>query len=324
MTKKVLWIVGLILLLVTVGFFWSENQEQNNLAPVIEASVIEPSAVETPIVDDKSDLIKVTSVVAGDAITSPLTITGEARGSWFFEATFPIKLLDSKGNIIATTVAQAQGDWMTEEFVPFKATLTFNAVRGSIDGTLVFAKDNPSGLPENENQLTIPVKLPSMTDVTWKQPGILSAKEIENKQIRITTAKGDIVFKLFPDTAPLTVSNFVYLTAGGFYDGLTFHRVEKSPMPFVIQGGDPNGTGTGGPGYKFADELKDSRTYTRGIVAMANSGANTNGSQFFIMLGDTPLPHLYSIFGEVTSGMDVVDQIKKGDVMTSVKIEDIE
>lgn len=324
MTKKILWAVGLILALGIVGFFWSENQEKTNLAPVLQTPVVEVPVVETPVADDKSDFIKVTSVESGDAITSPLTITGEARGNWYFEASFPIKLLDSKGNEIASAIAQAQGDWMTEEFVPFKAVLTFNAVRGSTAGTIVLQKDNPSGLPENENQLTIPVKLPSMSDVTWKQPGVLSDKEIENKQIRITTAKGDIVFKLFPDTAPLTVSNFVYLTAGGFYDGLTFHRVEKSPMPFVIQGGDPNGTGTGGPGYKFADELKDSRTYTRGIVAMANSGANTNGSQFFIMLGDTPLPHLYSIFGEVTQGMDVVDQIKKGDVMTSVKIEDLQ
>lgn len=163
---------------------------------------------------------------------------------------------------------------------------------------------------------------PSTTSM-WTFPGTLPADQIENKQIRITTEKGDIVFKLFPDTAPNTVSNFVYLTQGGYYDGLTFHRVEKSPQPFVIQGGDPTGTGSGGPGYKFADELNDSRTYTRGIVAMANSGSNTNGSQFFIMLGDTPLPHLYSIFGEVTEGMDVVDQIKKGDKMTKVVVEDL-
>lgn len=165
---------------------------------------------------------------------------------------------------------------------------------------------------------------PSKTSMSWTFPGTLPAEQIENKQIRITTAKGDIVFKLFPDTAPNTVSNFVYLTQGKYYDGLTFHRVEKSPKPFVIQGGDPTGTGAGGPGYKFADELKDDRTYTRGIVAMANAGSNTNGSQFFIMLGDTPLPHLYTIFGEVTEGMDVVDQIVKGDKMTTVVVEDLE
>ena len=154
---------------------------------------------------------------------------------------------------------------------------------------------------------------------TWTFPGKLPDAQIQNKQIRIHTEKGDIVFELFPDTAPLTVSNFVYLTTGKYYDGLTFHRREEG---FVIQGGDPGGNGTGGPGYKFADELNDKYTYDRGIVAMANAGPNTNGSQFFIMLGNTPLPKAYSIFGKVTSGMDVVDKIKVGDKMTTVTVED--
>ena len=157
--------------------------------------------------------------------------------------------------------------------------------------------------------------------MTYEFPGQLEEQRIENKQVRITTEKGDIVFTLFADTAPLTVSNFVYLTEEGYYDGLTFHRREEG---FVIQGGDPNGTGTGGPGYKFEDELDDDRTYTRGIVAMANAGPNTNGSQFFVMLDDVALPHLYTIFGEVTEGMDVVDEIEIGDVMTSVVVEDRE
>ena len=155
--------------------------------------------------------------------------------------------------------------------------------------------------------------------LTWTFPGKLPDAQIQNKQIRIHTEKGDIVFELFPDTAPLTVSNFVYLTTGKYYDGLTFHRREEG---FVIQGGDPSGNGTGGPGYKFADELNDKYTYDRGIVAMANAGPNTNGSQFFIMLGNTPLPKAYSIFGKVTSGMDVVDKIKVGDKMTTVTVED--
>jgi cyclophilin family peptidyl-prolyl cis-trans isomerase len=141
-----------------------------------------------------------------------------------------------------------------------------------------------------------------------------------NKQIRITTAKGDIVIKLFPETAPKTVSNFISLAEKGFYNGLTFHRREEG---FVIQGGDPNGNGTGGPGYTFEDELTDDKTYDRGIVAMANRGPNTNGSQFFIMLDDVNLPKLYSIFGEVTEGMDIVDQIVIGDAMTTVVIEDV-
>jgi len=154
---------------------------------------------------------------------------------------------------------------------------------------------------------------------TYTFPGVLAAEEIQNKQIRISTAKGDIVFELYPDTAPLAVSNFVYLTKEGYYDGLIFHRREEG---FVIQGGDPLGTGRGGPGYKFNDELSDSYTYTRGIVAMANAGSNTNGSQFFIMLADTPLPKSYTIFGRVTEGLDAVDQIKIGDEMTKVTVED--
>ncbi len=158
-----------------------------------------------------------------------------------------------------------------------------------------------------------------MNTTAWKFPGKLAEKEIKNKQIRLQTTKGDIVFELYPETAPLTVSNFVYLTEGKYYDGLTFHRREEG---FVIQGGDPSGNGTGGPGYKFGDELQDKYSYTRGIVAMANAGPDTNGSQFFIMLGNTPLPKAYSIFGHVTSGMDVVDNIKVGDVMKTVTVED--
>ena len=152
---------------------------------------------------------------------------------------------------------------------------------------------------------------------TWKFPGALPSSEIHGKQIHISTSKGDIVFKLYDGDAPKTVSNFVYLTNGGYYDGLTFHRREER---FVIQGGDPNGNGTGGPGYQFEDE-KVTRKYNRGIVAMANAGPNTNGSQFFIMLADNPLPPAYTVFGEVTQGIDVVDKIKVGDVMTKVTVE---
>lgn len=151
--------------------------------------------------------------------------------------------------------------------------------------------------------------------------GALPAEAITNKQIHLVTTKGDIIFTLFPDTAPLAVSNFVRLAGEGYFDGLIFHRRVEG---FVIQGGDPLGTGFGGPGYQFADELNDDRTYTRGIVAMANSGPNTNGSQFFIMLADYPLPKSYTIFGEVTLGMDAVDAIQVGDEMTKVTVEDVE
>lgn len=124
----------------------------------------------------------------------------------------------------------------------------------------------------------------------------------------LDTNKGTITVKLFADEAPNTVNNFVFLAREGFYDGVIFHRVISG---FMIQGGDPTGTGTGGPGYRFADELAASRThgYKMGTLAMANSGPNTNGSQFFIMHVDYGLPPQYSVFGKTIDGLDVVDDI---------------
>jgi len=123
--------------------------------------------------------------------------------------------------------------------------------------------------------------------------------------VNLETSKGDIRIELFADEAPITVNNFVFLARDGFYDGLKFHRIVKD---FMIQGGDPKGDGTGGPGYQFDDE-PITRDYKRGIVAMANSGPNTNGSQFFIMHKDTDLQKNYTIFGQVVEGMDIVDKI---------------
>ena len=134
--------------------------------------------------------------------------------------------------------------------------------------------------------------------------------------VKIQTNKGDITVELYANDAPKTVENFVTLAKKGYYDGVIFHRVIKG---FMIQGGDPTGTGSGGPGYQFADEL-DSATpsykkgYVRGTLAMANAGPNTNGSQFFIMHADYPLPNAYTIFGHVTTGMEVVDAIANGAV----------
>ena len=139
--------------------------------------------------------------------------------------------------------------------------------------------------------------------------------------ITIETNKGRIVFETYDADAPKTAANFVTLAQKGFYNGIIFHRVIKG---FMIQGGDPTGTGTGGPGYQFADEL-DANTssyksgYVRGTVAMANSGPNTNGSQFFIMHADTPLPHNYTIFGHVVKGIEVVDAIANTPVNGSDK-----
>ncbi|MEI7740892.1 MAG: peptidylprolyl isomerase [bacterium] len=154
-------------------------------------------------------------------------------------------------------------------------------------------------------------------NMEWKFPGKLPDADLLKKTVVIETAKGNIEFEVFGAEAPLAASNFLYLTKGGFYNGLTFHRREEG---FVIQGGDPSGNGTGGPGYRFNDEPVK-LSYDRGIVAMANAGPNTNGSQFFIMLGNTPLPPSYTIFGKVTKGMEVVDKIVVGDKMTSVTVK---
>ena len=121
----------------------------------------------------------------------------------------------------------------------------------------------------------------------------------------IETTAGTLTADLFASDAPRTVNNFVFLAREGFYEGVIFHRVIEG---FMIQGGDPTGRGTGGPGYKFADEPV-TRAYTRGTLAMANAGPNTNGSQFFVMHADYRLPPNYTIFGKLNAGMDVVDTI---------------
>ena len=121
----------------------------------------------------------------------------------------------------------------------------------------------------------------------------------------IATTAGTMTAQLFPAEAPRTVNNFVNLAREGFYDGVIFHRVIKG---FMIQGGDPTGTGRGGPGYRFDDEPV-TRRYLRGTLAMANAGANTNGSQFFVMHADYPLPPNYTIFGKLSAGEEIVDAI---------------
>jgi len=131
--------------------------------------------------------------------------------------------------------------------------------------------------------------------------------------ITIKTNMGKITFTTYDADAPKTVNNFITLAQKGFYDGTIFHRVIDG---FMIQGGDPKGTGMGGPGYTFADELNPQSDsykegYKKGVVAMANAGPNTNGSQFFIMVADYPLPNQYNIFGKVVSGQEVADAIAK-------------
>jgi cyclophilin family peptidyl-prolyl cis-trans isomerase len=145
------------------------------------------------------------------------------------------------------------------------------------------------------------------------------AAEAKTARARITTPKGDIVFTFYPDDAPLHSAAFIKLARAGFYDGLTFHRYEPG---FVIQGGDPSGNGTGGPGYNLEAEFSE-RPHIQGTVAMArSSNPNSAGSQFYICLDAAPfLNRQYTVFGHVVEGQNVVDRIRAGDAMTKVAIE---
>ena len=139
----------------------------------------------------------------------------------------------------------------------------------------------------------------------WSSPPAMQLESGKDYQAVLHTNKGDMTIDLFESEAPNTVNNFVFLAEQGYYSDVPFHRVIKS---FMVQTGDPTGTGAGGPGYKFADETV-TRDYVRGTVAMANAGPNTNGSQFFIMHQDNPLPKNYTIFGVLTDGFDTLDAI---------------
>lgn len=155
----------------------------------------------------------------------------------------------------------------------------------------------------------------------WKVPPQMEIDPKKSYTVTMETSKGKIVIELNAKYAPITVNNFVFLTRQGFYDGVSFHRVIPN---FVIQGGDPTGTGAGGPGYRFQDELTNNPLkHETGVLSMANAGPNTNGSQFFIT--HSPQPHLngkHTVFGKVTEGMDVVNAIKAGDRMVTVTVEE--
>jgi peptidyl-prolyl cis-trans isomerase B (cyclophilin B) len=153
----------------------------------------------------------------------------------------------------------------------------------------------------------------------WSMPPAMEIDPAKNYRATIETTKGTVVLELYATYARKTVNNFVYLAQQGFYDGLKFHRVISN---FMVQGGDPTGTGTGGPGYKFEDEVRNNPLkHETGVISMANSGANTNGSQFFIT--HSPQPHLngkHTVFGKVIEGQDVVNVIRQGDTMQKVTI----
>lgn len=156
----------------------------------------------------------------------------------------------------------------------------------------------------------------------WKKPPEMQIDQDLSYQVSMETDKGTIELELYPQYAPKTVNNFVFLAGEGFYDGVTFHRVIDN---FVIQGGDPTGTGRGGPGYRFEDEFTGNPLrHETGSLSMANAGPNTNGSQFFIT--HSPQPHLdnnHTVFGKVVSGQDVVNAIREGDQMISVVVTEV-
>lgn len=172
--------------------------------------------------------------------------------------------------------------------------------------------------PQNSQSKNDTSQVLSSNKKLAKFPGILHPSVLQNKAAVISTKKGDIAIEIYPE-ASMAASNFIYLAANGFYDGLNFHRIED----WVVQGGDPTGTGRGGPGYQFPDEPVW-KAYVKGIVAMANAGPNTNGSQFFILKKDYPLQPVYTIFGQVIVGMDIVEKLSVGDVMQKVTIKNLQ
>lgn len=168
------------------------------------------------------------------------------------------------------------------------------------------ATNKPAEKPAANKTSVPPPPINNVTNAKmYTTPPTLTLDTKKKYTATLKTEKGDIVIALAASETPITVNNFVFLAREKFYDGTVFHRTIKN---FMIQGGDPQGTGAGGPGYRFNDE-PFAGEYTRGTVAMANAGPNTNGSQFFIMHADNPLPPNYVIFGKVVSGMEVVDMI---------------
>jgi peptidyl-prolyl cis-trans isomerase B (cyclophilin B) len=162
-----------------------------------------------------------------------------------------------------------------------------------------------------------------MSAKQWQTPPAMQIDPSKTYRVSMKTNKGTIELDMYPNHAPKTVNNFVFLVNEGFYDGVVFHRVINN---FVIQGGDPTGSGMGGPGYRFEDELAGNPLkHETGVISMANAGPNTNGSQFFIT--HSPQPHLngkHTVFGRVVNGMDVVNAIKQGDRMIEVTASVVE
>jgi len=160
-----------------------------------------------------------------------------------------------------------------------------------------------------------------MTEKQWDNPPAMQIDPQKTYRVTIETNRGDMELELYPEHAPKTVNNFVFLAQDGFYDGIVFHRVISD---FMVQGGDPTGTGRGGPGYQFEDEVAENPLrHEAKVISMANAGPNTNGSQFFIT--HSPQPHLdgmHTVFGKMVEGQDIVDAIQQGDRMVKVMVSE--
>lgn len=196
--------------------------------------------------------------------------------------------------------------YLTQTPIPSQAPLSQPQPQSSVQGVSgPSITPKPLGLPLEKNK-----RLDNF-------PGMLSDEELKNKAVTLVTSKGNIVLEIYPDS-PKAASNFLLLASNGFYDNLTFHRVESG---LLIQGGDPRGDGTGDGGYTFEDE-PITREYTKGVVAMANRGPNTNSTQFFIVIADSPaIPKNYTIFGTIIFGMDVVERIVPKDIIYKAVVQ---
>ena len=239
--------------------------------------------------------------------TPDIKATVEAAVEATVEAALPNVTPGATPDIAATVQAQVEA--------------TIAAVPTHTPRPIPTPTTSPTATPTRTPSTSTPTVSQTMEGRTIKQYGaapLMTINPDARYTAKLTTNKGDINIELFASEAPITVNNFVFLSREDFYDGVIFHRVIKG---FMIQTGDPRGNGTGGPGYRFQDEPV-SRSYTKGIVAMANAGPDTNGSQFFIVHGDNVnLPPSFTIFGQVSTGLDTVDQIANAPVQPSARGE---
>ncbi len=230
---------------------------------------------------------------------------------------FKTWLVDQAGTL-GLDKAKFTANMDSQEIVKKVQQAQADAQQANIGGTpylLINGIEYPEGLQRDAETIMMVAKLVLLGERQYKSCPPVMTNPAKQYTATIKTDKGDIVIQLLPDKAPLAVNSFVFLAREGWFNGVTFHRVLPD---FVAQTGDPTGTGYGGPGYAFASEISDLKFDKEGLVAMANSGPDTNGSQFFITMKDTPdLNGGYTIFGQVIQGMDVVKKLTERDPQTN-------